>query len=215
MTDLSKSLELSLWNSDFNDITKDIIECSIDSLIDNEFIKQIPIIKTICGISKAYLSIREKNFIKQLTVFLINVSDGKASEKEKSKYLQQLSNEKDKRKVLERLLLLLEKNIETEKSIAYANIFKGFINGKITKNEFFEMTIITDSLFMTDVNTLNLIFKCEKNSKNCDISNINRLSALGLIHQVESVEDGVLNLGTTNSELTSIGKKYCEIIFNN
>ena len=45
MTDLSKSLELSLWNSDFNDITKDIIECSIDSLIDNEFIKQIPIIK--------------------------------------------------------------------------------------------------------------------------------------------------------------------------
>lgn len=62
MTDLSKSLELSLWNSDFNDITKDIIECSIDSLIDNEFIKQIPIIKTICGISKAYLSIREKKF---------------------------------------------------------------------------------------------------------------------------------------------------------
>ena len=77
------------------------------------------------------------------------------------------------------------------------------------------MTIITDSLFMTDVNTLNLIFKCEKNSENCDISNINRLSALGLIYQVELVEDGVLNLGTTNSELTNIGKKYCEIIFNN
>lgn len=42
----------SLFNDDMKDLSMDFLELGLDSITDNEILREIPIVKTVCAIKK-------------------------------------------------------------------------------------------------------------------------------------------------------------------
>ena len=52
------------------DVALDLTEIGIDSLLDESFLKELPLAKTIYGFTKTGLAIREKHLLKKTLVFI-------------------------------------------------------------------------------------------------------------------------------------------------
>ena len=60
MTDIQKAFDETLQGSQLPDAGVDIVEASIDSLIDNDVLKEIPIVKTFVGLAQVGANINDK-----------------------------------------------------------------------------------------------------------------------------------------------------------
>ena len=61
---------------DYSYIIGDYLELGIDSILENDSLKEIPIIKTFLSIGKITKNIRERNLIKNLVIFLNELNSG-------------------------------------------------------------------------------------------------------------------------------------------
>lgn len=213
MRKILEVFKLSLLNSSLKQIGINVLEASVDLLIENDAVKSIPIIGTIVNACDAFLSLRERNLIKQLSVFLSNLEDGTVSDADKEKYIKKLNNDKEIEKILDMMLLLLERNVEAIKSVYYAKIFKSYIAQIIDNKDFLEMINIVDGIFASDTNVLYEIYVNKEKNNIYSTSSINRLYAIGLVDKTELVEEATLQFNVI--ELTAIGLKFCQIIFDN
>ena len=55
---------------DSSDIVGDYLELGIDSILENENLKEIPIVKTFLSVGRITKNIRERNLIKNLIKYL-------------------------------------------------------------------------------------------------------------------------------------------------
>ncbi|BDB03638.1 hypothetical protein CBOS2020_37120 (plasmid) [Clostridium botulinum] len=60
----------SIYLDEAKSIGIDIAENGIDSLVESELLKNIPIVKTVYPITKVSLAIREKYFLKKTLTFI-------------------------------------------------------------------------------------------------------------------------------------------------
>ena len=56
--EIEKSFTISFINNDLMDVSIEVSESVIDSLVDNELLKEIPVLKTVLAIGKTILGIR-------------------------------------------------------------------------------------------------------------------------------------------------------------
>ena len=211
MEKIVDTFKLSLQEN-IKNISANLLELSIDALLDNEVIKSIPIVQSIRHMYGMVTSIQKINLVKQIVTFINNVNKGIATQKEKDIFLKKLNNKKELNKILELLLYLLERNIEKEKSIIYAKIFTNYIKEYISYNDLLELMMINDSVFLSDIDSVITIYKNPKNSENCSMSSLGRISSLGLGYLADVVDNETLYLNSKNFKLTDIGKKFVEII---
>ena len=206
---------------DTKDIVLDYTEIGIDSFSDNEIIKTIPIAKTVASIYKAYSNIREKNLQKNTAIFINELNSGRIDKKKLQKYQQMLKNNPDKAKEeIERVILLLDRTIDSKKALIYGKIYKEYINRIIDYDIFFELTEITDKLYISDLKILCLIHNgtISDTENRKDLYKIDRLNSLGLV----GFSPKMLSFGDQDHAkqdsyiaLTSIGHMLSKIIFSN
>jgi len=72
---LSKSLEETLKDSDLQNVTIDLAETLTDTLIENGVLKDIPIIGSVIGLTKAAISLNDRLLIKKLIYFISELSE--------------------------------------------------------------------------------------------------------------------------------------------
>lgn len=60
----------SLFNDDMKDLSMDFLELGLDSITDNEILKEIPIVKTVCAITKTSIAIKEKFLLRKFFNFV-------------------------------------------------------------------------------------------------------------------------------------------------
>ena len=58
------------------DIIGDYLELGIDSILENEILKEIPIFKSLLSVGKISKNIRERNYLKNLAIFINELNSG-------------------------------------------------------------------------------------------------------------------------------------------
>ena len=203
---------------DSSDIVSDYLELGIDSILDNDSLKEIPIIKTFIGVGKITTSIRERNLMKNLVIFINELNSGNIDKEKLKKHKEELNqNPKKAEKELGRILIILEQTIDNLKSSILGKLYKAYINQEIDWDLFVEFSEITNRLYINDLSILSLIFKNQLSdtSNRSDLYRIERLNSLGVV----GLAPKAIFIGTNASRqhsyitLNQIGKIYSNIIF--
>lgn len=216
MDKLTTDFGKSLFN-DSKDIIGDYMEISIDSFIEEGVLKEIPIVKSIVSVLKVGKNIHDRNLLEQTLTFINEFNNNSISKEKIKEYKDKIeNNDRRCKEELQRVMLILNNNIDKEKSIILARLFKAYINENINWKEFCEYSDITNRLFLEDIRILEHI----KNNKKLkgyegDSFRVERIYSLGIIGNTmsttvyEEIKENVI----AGRVLNSIGKKYCNIIF--
>lgn len=200
---------------DSSDIVGDYLELGIDSILENDSLKEIPIIKTFISVGKITKSIRERNLIKNLAIFINELNSGKINKEKLSRHKEELrKNPKKAEKELGRILIILEQTIDNIKSSILGKLYKSYINQEIDWDIFIEFSEITNRLFMFDINILKVMWSQAYNTyieQKDDNFRIERMYSLGIIGNIFPSMNKTKHLH--GRVLNGLGKKYCDIIF--
>ena len=213
MSSLAESLGNSLSRNTIP-ISVDFLENEIDNLITNKTLQSIPILNSIIATIRVGKDLRERNLLVQTSTFLLEFNSGIIDEKKLQKYKEKLENDKKKISELERVLLILNNNIDVEKSKYLAKLFTAYINEKITWDEFCEFSDITNRFYMEDYRILRTFWdnKSTPNMKAGDEFRAERIYSAGIVGiNPAAVGNGVHVIH--GRKLNQLGKTYCDIIF--
>ncbi|QXP68496.1 hypothetical protein [Polaribacter sp. AHE13PA] len=138
------------------DLTVDYAELALDSFLDNDAIKEIPIVKTILGLVKGGIKIKEIHFAKKLLTFLKEFHSAKLKDSVKIEFQNKFKeNKKYRNSVVEQIMILNERILEIEKSKILANLFASHINDKFDWPSFLSLSYCAERLNLTAIDFLN------------------------------------------------------------
>lgn len=141
----------SIFLNEFIPIGMDIAEIEIDSLLESEVLKNIPIVKTVYGLAKVSLAVRDKYLLKKLLIFIETLNQGNAKPEEIEKRKEAAKNNKRwLRKEVELLTIHLDRLDELEKAQITAAFYIEYINQRISWSQFRECLAIIERVFFQD-----------------------------------------------------------------
>lgn len=214
MDNMNKEINYSLIDSfertEISDLSQDLIEIGFDSLLEDGIIKEIPVVKTILASYKTVVTISDKILIKKILLFLKTLNDLPKDTIED--FVAKLNEDnKFKIKVGNKLLLLLEKSDEYEKSYLLAEIFKSYIKEEIDYNTFQLLSKAINNTFIEYIKILKDLYEKLHNSKKVDSEILENLFQSGLV----SVESHmVLDSNGLQYKPNNIGSLLIKILFN-
>lgn len=164
-------------------ISLDGIESLTDIILKNEIIEKVPIANIASAIIKTGEMIYNKNLFRQTVSFIECLNKQEISKEKVEKYKEKVfKNEKRESEEIERVLLYLNKNINTEKSRLLAKFYASYVNQEINWNKFCEYATIINQIFIEDLPIIYDIYKDEETKvviyENYKIS---RLMSTGLL----------------------------------
>lgn len=203
---------------DSSDILSDYLELGIDSILENDNLKEIPIVKTFISVGRLVKNVGERNLLKNLVIFLNELNRGNINKEKLKKHKEELNkNPKKAEKELGRILIILEQTLDNIKSSILGKLYKAYINQEIDWDLFVEFSEITNRLYVNDLSVLKLIYygQLSDTTNRNDLYRVERLNSLGIIGLVPKA----IFIGNTDSRqdsyitLNKIGKIFSSIIF--
>lgn len=139
--DIDKSFTESLKKSTLAAVPIDIAESTIDSLMSNSLIKEIPVVKLFVGLAQVGVNIHDKLFLKKILTFLQNIDV--ISIEDRNTMIDEIDSSKKYRlKVGEKLLYVIDSCEDYEASERVAKLFSAFLSKKINYDEYLEASSI-------------------------------------------------------------------------
>lgn len=163
---LGISIIKTIKNSEAIEVIRNIAEAGIDTLITDtlikeEFLKDVPILNTVLSIIKTANRINDYFFLKKMVDFFQNLD--KFSVLEKSREWQRIDGDNEyAKKIGEHVIFLLDKFDNLDKPALLAKIFSAFIISDLTKEEFYE---ISRGIEKASIDSLNSIICYYKNNE--------------------------------------------------
>lgn len=184
------------------DISKELLELTIDSFLKDGIIKNIPVVNTFSAILGMSNSIKNAFFYKKLTFFLYHMDE--IPKEERKKFNDKAI--KDDTDFGEKLIYVLDNLDDVKKAEYLAKLYKGYAEGIINYEEFRRLCIALTRIFLGDLEYL----------KHRTISHSEgaALSPLGLYRS--SFSGGIGSLRSDEAEcfkITYLGRKMYECIF--
>ena len=109
-------------------------EIILDQFCEDELIQSIPILNNLTNAGKAVLSFRDRYLVRKIGIFLNQISD--VNEKELNTFLENLDKENYRKKIGEKLLILLDSSDDEEKAKVTGELFKRYIKDELSKENF-------------------------------------------------------------------------------
>lgn len=149
---ISNSFEQTIKDSDLQNVTIDLAETFVDSVLEDGILKDFPVINIITGVTKAVLGIRERLLIKKLIYFLIGIKD--IDPIKRQELVDKINNsQKYKIKIGEKLLYIIDGCEDHISSQYISDLFNAFLKEEITYNEFLRASFIVRKLITQDIET--------------------------------------------------------------
>lgn len=172
------------------DIAIDFSEIGLDSLLDESILKEVPLIKAAYSIAKTGFAIREKHMLMKTLIFIDQLNKNGVSNENYIEYKKKLkAKDKFLMKELEHVLIIVDRYVELNKNKILANLYFNYIDKQIDWEQFQELSIIVDNIFLSDLPELENIFMKKAITMN-DINNkisFRRLKTQNLIEDIESM----------------------------
>ena len=129
------SFDSTLKDANLNGIAIDFTELTIDSILNDGLIKEVPIIGTLVNLSKMGANIHDKLFLKKILSFLNGLKD--ISAEDRNKIIKEIDDSKKYRvRVGEKILYIIDSCNDFENSERVSIIFRAFVEGKISYDDF-------------------------------------------------------------------------------
>ena len=200
-----------LINSDSGKISKEILELSLDSFIENETLKKIPIFGTIVNLYNLGSTINDKIFANKLIHFLKELED--INPETIQKEIQYIDDSKEyNHKVGDKILEIINRIDSEEKPQIIGRLFKNFLNKNITYFEFMKFCHMVEQLFYYDL--IKLIDYDEKNSlfveQDIQLHNLGLCEDVGIGTWEEPTPKEKIYLAKVKAKITPLGKKLVD-----
>lgn len=159
----SESVSRNIFNELFNptiDLSIDYSEIYIDDFINNEALKELPLVKSIVGVVKTGVTINQFWFAKKLFTFIQEFNSGNIDDEKFN--LFNLKLQKDNRfekQVAEKLMVFIDQQVEITQTKITSNLFRAYVNGNI---DYSELCNILISLNQLHPKLLSSFFEYEK-----------------------------------------------------
>lgn len=211
------AMKASIFNLDSYSISGSFVELAelgVDSILDNDILKSIPVVKTILSVCNAGVFLRERNLIKQTWEFIQAFNNGKLSEEELLSHKKELEDPVKAEKEVGRVLLLLDRSIESIQAKALGSLYQNYVRKIISWEEFIELSEANSRMFVSDYECLRNISR-NVITNNCDDTyeyQMSRLQSLGLvINHIGTVNGTTVSLDNSY-QLTRLGKEFANAI---
>lgn len=222
MNELIPSFEKSLFDSSLTDCGIDFLELSIDSVLQDGLLKDIPIVGTIVNMGKFAQNVHDRNLLRQTLTFINEFNNGKFSPDEVEKHRKKvLASPRKLEEELGRILTILNRNIDSIKSVLEAKFYVAYLKRNINWYEFCELCDITDRLFISDINTLEEAYNLGGVTEAMTISyKHDRLISVGLLTNEARLSGSIFVVDLDSKspqylmELTPIGRCFCDLAYN-
>jgi hypothetical protein len=146
---LTKSLLETLKSGSLMDLSKDAFEVSIDQLLSDGILKDIPIVGTISNVFGITNSINNYLFTKKLLRFLYGIKD--IPQKQREKMISKIDdNLKYREKIGEYLLFLINHCEDDNKAGLLSWGFRSFLQDKVSFENFQRIANIINHLSLID-----------------------------------------------------------------
>jgi len=147
---IQESFDKTLKQTNFQDIVIDISEITIDSLLKDGILKDIPIVGTLIHTAKLGANIRDLLFLKKIISFMNGLRN--IAPTERDKMIKKIDASKEYRiKVGEKLLYIIDTCSDHENSENISHLFKAFLEEKITYDEFLRGANIIERITSYDL----------------------------------------------------------------
>ena len=152
LDNVSDSLTNTIKDAELEKISIDVAEALLDSELSEGLLKNIPILGTLFSLFKISNNIKDKLFVKKLIHFLENIKD--IDKTQRKKIINKIdSSNKYKIKVGEKLLYILDKAEDYEKTSIIGIFFKAFLQEKINYAQFLKICQIIDRVTKDEINS--------------------------------------------------------------
>ena len=201
---LGKSLVGPLGNT-----VIDIGEVFLDTVFDEGILKEIPIIGTIASLTKAGISLRERNLAKNTYAFILGFKKQTLSEEDINNYRKRIANPKIAEKELGYALILLDKEVHYQKADILGRAYRNYVDGRITWEKFVEISESISRMFMADIDYL---FRISKGTpmnfgvQEDELCCLQRLEGIGVVSEIQPYSKGSTLVLSEGYKVTSLGR---------
>jgi hypothetical protein len=139
----------SIVSKGIGDITSDLMEAGIDQLLDNGFLKDIPIIGIgfkLLGLGK---NISDSVYAKKILKFLFELKD--IPQEKREEFVSGLGDEKQSKRAGENVMVILNKLDDINKASIVGKLLKATILNRINYSDFIRLSHIVDKVFLYDL----------------------------------------------------------------
>lgn len=183
MDKIVPSFKNSIFNDSFNDAITEIAEFGIDSILDNEILRSIPVVRLVLASGRFAQNIHDRNLMRQTVVFIQALNSKEITDEELAAYYEKLTDPKKQEEELGRVLVILNRTIDIQKSQCIGNLFRNYVKKRITWEKFIEFSQIVEQIFLSDIKTLVKVLEKElTETSRSSRTAISRLEGLGLIN---------------------------------
>lgn len=120
-------------NNDFQDLLADTSEVILDSLLENDIVKEIPILGSSIKIIRGIKSLRDRAYLNKIKIFLERI--GEINEKQRRKLIEDSrQNEKSRAKFGDAIFTAIEQSDSTVKIEYLAVAFEAFTKDEIDES---------------------------------------------------------------------------------
>ena len=156
--ELEGSLLSVIKSSGGNDLMKEAAEFSLDSILNNGFVKDIPVVGTIANLYKGAIAVQGYVFAKKIRKFLTELTS--IPKRERDDFSKKLEIDKKLHdRTAEVLITLLDKLDDLEKAPLLARAFSGYIRNEYDFITFQRLAASVDRCLINDIPMLERLQK--------------------------------------------------------
>lgn len=150
LNEIGQAVEITIADSEFQDLTADIAEVLIDSTMQDGILKDVPGLATLIGAFKTVTNVRDAITAKKLVYFLLQLKD--IPVKKRKKLIAKIDkSEKYRTRVAEKLLFIIDKCQDAEKAEVVGRLFRAFLDEKLNYEEFLRASESIERIFILDL----------------------------------------------------------------
>ena len=192
-------------NENFTDILADNGEVIIDSLLDNEILKEIPILGTSLKMIRGVQSIRDKSYLNKIKTFVEHV--GEIDSKKRKKLIEESKKAEKKRvKFGDAIFTTIEQSDSLVKVEYIAIAFEAFLNDELQESDLRLICHIVKNSFTDELIDI-IENEHPKDLQNVVASGLADISYPSLTFDLESTEPKY-SLSNSSKQLREAWKKY-------
>ena len=217
MNELVPALKDTLFAPTY-EIVAEYAEIGIDSLLESDALKGIPVVGILAAICKVGYNIHERNLIKQTLDFVIGFNTGTISQEKIDEHRNELENNPAKaEKELGRILIILGNHVENIQSQVLGSFYSAYVKGAISWEKFCELSEANRRMF---VNDYHILLEAARNGginiNDRELYQVDRLISLGLLQNRNRLGGTfIINLDedpekTHDMIITSFGRTFCQ-----
>lgn len=217
MNELVPALKDTLFAPTY-ELVAEYAEIGIDSLLESDALKGIPVVGTLAAICKVGYNIHERNLIKQTLDFVMGFNAGTISQEKIDEHRYELESDPAKaEKELGRVLIILGNHIENIQSQVLGSFYSAYVKGAISWDKFCELSEANRRMFVNDYHILREAARNGGiNINDRELYQVDRLISLGLLQNKNRLGGTVIiDLNEEPEEthdiiITSFGRTFCQ-----